>query len=124
MLRRSASRERADQISPASLMRPPEPSTRSTTTACLPLRASTPVTVPGELARLRAAMGRTTAINAIRDLPPEDKAIWREQFDHYVFDNDATVTDHIPETARSILAPLTSETAGRLRAFLLRALSK
>ncbi|ALM42496.1 RTX toxin [Streptomyces sp. FR-008] len=60
----SASRARADQISPASLIRPPEPSTRSTTTACLPLRASTPVTVPGEWARLRAAMGRTTAINA------------------------------------------------------------
>lgn len=64
------------------------------------------------------------AILAIRDLPPEDKAIWRDLFDHYVFENDASVTDHIPETARSILAPLTSETAGRLRAFLLRALSK
>src|SRR3546814_19649306 len=60
------------------------------------------------------------AILAIRDLPPEDKAIWREQFDHYVFENDEQVTDHIPEKARSILARLTPESAGRLRAFLLR----
>lgn len=77
---------------------------------------------PAWLGQPQAALNH--AILAIRDLPAEDKAIWREQFDHYVFDNDASVTDHIPETARSILAPLTSETAGRLRAFLLRALSK
>ncbi|MHA4837295.1 cupin-like domain-containing protein [Sphingopyxis sp. MSC1_008] len=77
---------------------------------------------PAWLGQPQAALNH--AILAIRDLPPEDKAIWREQFDHYVFDNDDRVTDHIPETARSILAPLTSETAGRLRAFLLRALSK
>lgn len=64
------------------------------------------------------------AILAIRDLPPEDKAIWRELFDHYVFENDASSTDHIPENARSILAPLTPESAGRLRAFLLRTLSQ
>lgn len=64
------------------------------------------------------------AILAIRDLPPEDKAIWRDLFDHYVFENDGGVTDHIPESARSILAPLTAETAGRLRAFLLRTLSR
>jgi len=64
------------------------------------------------------------AILAIRDLPDADKAIWRALFDHYVFDNDAGVTDHIPEAARSILAPLTPESAGRLRAFLLRSLSR
>lgn len=64
------------------------------------------------------------AILAIRDLPDADKAIWREMFDHYVFRNDGRVTDHIPEPARSVLAPLTSESAGRLRAFLLRMLSK
>ena len=77
---------------------------------------------PAWLGQPQAALNH--AILAIRDLPPEDKAIWRDQFDHYVFDNDDRVTDHIPETARSILAPLTFETAGRLRAFLLRALSK
>lgn len=64
------------------------------------------------------------AILAIRDLPPEDRAIWRDLFEYYVFDADSKVTDHIPETARSILAPLTRESAGRLRAFLLRTLSR
>lgn len=64
------------------------------------------------------------AILAIRDLPPEDRAIWRDLFDHYVFAAGSDVTDHIPEAGRSILAPLTPESAGRLRAFLLRTLSR
>ncbi|WP_445190800.1 cupin-like domain-containing protein [Sphingomonas sp. Tas61C01] len=64
------------------------------------------------------------AILALRDLPADEKAHWREMFDHYVFDNDTAATAHIPEQARGILAPLTLESAGRLRAFLLRALSR
>lgn len=64
------------------------------------------------------------AIMAVRDLPPEDRAIWRDLFDYYVFDAGDEVASHIPEAGRSILAPLTPESAGRLRAFLLRTLSK
>ena len=64
------------------------------------------------------------AILAIRDLPDADKAMWRDLFDHYVFDAGPEVTDHIPEAGRSILAPLTPESAGRLRAFLLRMMSR
>lgn len=64
------------------------------------------------------------AILAIRDLPDADKARWRDLFDHYVFANGADVTDHIPEAARGILAPLTPETAGQIRAKLLRSLSE
>lgn len=64
------------------------------------------------------------AILAIRDLPAADKAIWRELFDHYVFANGPLVTDHIPDGARGVLDPLTAESAGRLRAFLLRTLSR
>lgn len=64
------------------------------------------------------------AILAIRDLPAEDKAIWRALFDYYVFDNGPEVTDHIPEGGRGILGPLDPAAAGRLRAFLLRTLSK
>ena len=60
----------------------------------------------------------------IRDLPDDEKAHWRAMFDHYVFANGPDVTDHIPEAARGVLAPLTTDTAGRLRAFLLRALSR
>lgn len=64
------------------------------------------------------------AILAIRDLPPEDKAIWRQLFEHYIFDNGPEVTAHIPEGSRGILDPLTPETAGRIRAFLLRTLNR
>jgi hypothetical protein len=64
------------------------------------------------------------AIMAIRDLPQEEKRHWRAMFDHYVFENDNAVTAHIPEAARGILAPLTPESASRLRTFLLRALSQ
>ena len=64
------------------------------------------------------------AILAIRDLPDADKAIWRDLFDFYVFGNGPAVTDHIPEGARGVLDPLTPETAGQIRAFLLRSLSR
>lgn len=64
------------------------------------------------------------ALLAIRDLPPEQKEHWRELFDHYVFTNDDSVTAHIPPGGRGVLDPLTAESAGRLRAFLLRQLAK
>ena len=61
---------------------------------------------------------------AIRDLPEGEKRHWRDLFDHYVFQNTDEVVAHIPEEGRSVLAPLTAESAGRIRAFLLRALSQ
>lgn len=64
------------------------------------------------------------AIMAIRDLPAEDRVIWRALFDHYVFDAGPQTTEHIPEHARGVLDPLTAETAASLRAFLLRTLSR
>ncbi len=64
------------------------------------------------------------AILAFRDLPPEEKARWRGLFDHYVFDNEDAVTAHIPAEARGILAPLTAESAGQIRAKLLRGLTR
>lgn len=64
------------------------------------------------------------AILSIRDLPAEDKAIWRAMFDHYVFDANDAVTAHIPAGARGVLDPLDADAAGRLRAFLLRTLAR
>ena len=64
------------------------------------------------------------AVLAIRDLPADQKRHWQQMFAHYVFANDAETVAHIPESARSILAPLTAETAGRLRAYLLKQLSR
>ena len=64
------------------------------------------------------------ALLAIRDLPDDQKRHWRDLFDYYVFQNTDDVTKHIPEEGRSVLAPLTPETAGRIRAHLLRGLSQ
>ncbi|KQM67815.1 cupin [Sphingomonas sp. Leaf17] len=64
------------------------------------------------------------AMLAIRDLPDDEKQHWRAMFDHYVFKGGPDVTAHIPAAARGVLAPLTPESAGSLRAVLLRALSR
>ena len=64
------------------------------------------------------------AMLTIRDLPDDEKRHWRDMFDYYVFQNGEEVVAHIPEAARSVLAPLTPESAGRIRSFLLRALSR
>jgi hypothetical protein len=64
------------------------------------------------------------AMLSIRDLPEAEKALWRDLFDYYVFQNNEEAVAHIPEAARSVLAPLTPESAGRIRAFLLRTLSR
>jgi hypothetical protein len=64
------------------------------------------------------------AMLSVRDLPEDEKRHWHDLFEHYVFRNDEAVSAHIPEAARGVLAPLTAESAGRLRAFLLRQLSR
>lgn len=64
------------------------------------------------------------AILAVRDLPDDEKAIWRQLFDYYVFENGPEVAAHIPEGKRGILDPLTAETAGRIRAFLMRTINQ
>ena len=64
------------------------------------------------------------ALLAIRDLPDDEKSYWRDMFDYYVFGNDEAVIAHIPEAGRSVLSPLTAETAGRLRAYLQRQISR
>ncbi len=78
--------------------------------------------VPAFLGKPEDALNH--AMLAIRDLSDADKAIWRQLFDFYVFGNGPAVTEHIPEGARGVLDPLTPQTAGRIRAFLLRSLSR
>jgi hypothetical protein len=64
------------------------------------------------------------ALLAIRDLPDAEKQLWRQMFEYYVFGDATIAADHIPESARGILAPLDAESAGRIRANLLRSLSR
>lgn len=66
----------------------------------------------------------THAMLTIRDMPPAEKSIWRDVFEHYVFGSDEQLTEHIPEHARGKLAPMTDENARRTRAFLLNRLNR
>tara|TARA_B110000879_G_scaffold32081_1_gene43928 strand:+ start:1043 stop:2056 length:1014 start_codon:yes stop_codon:yes gene_type:complete len=59
------------------------------------------------------------AIMGIRELPPEQRAAWREVFDHYVFKADDKNYQHIPEGARGVLNPLDEVTARDIRNLLL-----
>ena len=60
-----------------------------------------------------------TALLTMRDLPPAQREIWRNMFDHYVFRADETTAAHIPPHARSALAPLTESAARHLRTAIL-----
>jgi len=64
------------------------------------------------------------AILSLRDLPAAQRAVWREMFEHYVFSGGEAAARHLPEGARGVLDPLSAQSAGRLRAFLLRSLSR
>lgn len=65
------------------------------------------------------------AILCMRDLPPAERAIWKDVFDHYVFDYDeASAAGHIPEPARRVLAPIDETRARHLRALLLQRLNR
>ncbi len=58
-------------------------------------------------------------IMGIRDLPAEQRAAWREIFDHYVFDAREEHYQHIPEQARGVLNPLDEATAKQIQQLLL-----
>ena len=64
------------------------------------------------------------AILSIRDLPDDERALWRDLFEYYVFTAGGETSDHIPQAARGVLAPLDAAAAGRLRNVILRNLSR
>lgn len=65
------------------------------------------------------------AITSLRDLPPHERAIWKDVFDHYVFGYDEAVdAAHIPESARRVLASLDEDRVRHLRALLVQRLNR
>jgi hypothetical protein len=65
------------------------------------------------------------AIEAVRDLPPAEKAAWRSWFDQLVFAPDAAAAaDHLPEHARTILGPPSRDRSERIRGFLVAMLQR
>jgi hypothetical protein len=61
---------------------------------------------------------------SLRDLPPRQREAWRALFNHYVFDADESVFEHIPAPGRGCLAPLDDASARKLRAELLNRLNR
>lgn len=64
------------------------------------------------------------AILAIRDMPETAKRHWHQLFEHYVFGDGNDPAAHLPDHAKGILGPLTADTAGQIKAKLLRGLSR
>lgn len=64
------------------------------------------------------------AMLSVRDLPPAQRAAWRELFEHYVFAADQRAVEHIPAAARGSLRALDPDAARTLRARLLRSLNR
>ena len=64
------------------------------------------------------------ALMTVRDLPPEQREIWRDVFDHYVFRPGEATAGHMPEAARRVLGPMDENRARELRARLLKRLNR
>ena len=65
------------------------------------------------------------AMMAVRDRPAAEKAGWRAWFEHYVFGDEATAAgEHLPEPARGVLGPASSERTERIRGYLLKSLQR
>ena len=64
------------------------------------------------------------AILSLRGLPAEQRAAWRNMFDHYIFNYDENNFDYIPESGRGILAEIGDESARKIRAMLLSKLNR
>lgn len=64
------------------------------------------------------------SVITLKDLPPKERDAWRSFFDHYVFGDDGDPAEHLPENARGILGRRTPELVTRVKALLVRVLSR
>jgi hypothetical protein len=64
------------------------------------------------------------ALYAIKTLPPDQRAVWRTVFDHYVFEADGDPVGHLPEAARGMLGEPTPDLLGRMRNTLRQLLNR
>jgi hypothetical protein len=60
----------------------------------------------------------------LRQLPANQRAAWREVFDHYVFQSGADPVAHLPPQSRGALGELTPELAAHIKSALLRRLNR
>jgi hypothetical protein len=60
------------------------------------------------------------AVMSLRDLPPEQRQVWKAIFDQYVFSDDENAFDHIPHHARGILSTVDEKSANSIRTQLVK----
>ena len=58
------------------------------------------------------------AIYAIKSLPPEQRAVWRNIFDHYIFEANGDPAEHLPPQARGILGEPTPAVLERIKQYM------
>jgi len=58
------------------------------------------------------------AFFALKHLPPEQRAIWKTVFDHFIFETHGNPAEHLPPHARGVLGEPTPELIARMRATL------
>ena len=79
-------------------------------------------TVPSYLGTPQDALNH--AIVTLRDLPENEKNVWRDVFEYYVFGNRETSSKHVPDSIRGILAPIDLDLARRARSYLSKRLDR
>ena len=63
------------------------------------------------------------AILDLRHLPPDQRAAWRNIFDHYVFTAGEDVASHVPAARRGVLGEISPQLAQQIRTLLASQLS-
>jgi hypothetical protein len=74
-------------------------------------------------APLNVADSLLHALFAIRDLPPEQRAVWRSLFDYYVFQTSGDPLGHLPPEHRGLMGARGEQALRTVRTLLLRSLS-
>ncbi len=64
------------------------------------------------------------AVMVLRDLPDNQRAAWRNMFDHYVFKTAGEPMAHLPAEQAGMMGAMSPERAREMRAVLLRVLGK
>jgi hypothetical protein len=64
------------------------------------------------------------AAMSLRDLPPDQRAVWRAFFEHLVFTDADTALAHLPPSQRGLLGPPSPERAKAIRGILMQALGR
>jgi len=77
----------------------------------------------------RASLGRPLeallhAMATLRELSPAERDIWREVFDHFVFQTHGDPAAHIPPALRGSLGEMTPQNIARIRKILVGALNR